>query len=114
MEDEVKALEQEVLEDLNKLLIKLKDFESVKLANSDYGSKFVPTKYDASDEDLDENDNLKSDALFKEEWGDSVKFKEQYKSIKLSSIKDVLELLVDKNQLKDATHVLGQYYNSNC
>ena len=114
MEDEVKALEREVLEDLNKLLIKLKDIESVQLANCHYGSKFVPSKYDASDESLDENDNLKPDALYEQKYDDNVKFKEQYKSIKLSSIKDVLELLVDKNQLQDATYVLSQYYNSNC
>lgn len=113
-----KQIEAEVLEDLNKILIKLSKFEEVELAYSEYGP-FVPDIDNAEDDEkyLDEDGKVKSDTKYRDTWNDNeVKFKEQYDNYKLSAIKTILNLVVsrDKSSLQDTTNILTQYYNSNC
>ncbi len=115
-----KELENEVLEDINKILIKLSNFEDVKFAHSEYGP-FVPDIERIQDDELeeeylDDKGNLKLGVSFESEYsGDTVKFKEQYENFKLSTIKTLFTLLINsKKQLNDAENILSQYYNSNC
>ena len=125
-------LEQEILEDINKILFKLSSLEDVKLVSNDNGTYFVPSTSDAEDADydreeddeenyLDKNGKLKTDVRFTGYYSDPVKFQEQYENFKLSTIKTLLAMLIinkkgkdSDRKLTDAQHILAQYYNSNC
>lgn len=118
-----KQLEQEILEDINKILIKLSGIEDANLTSDNEGRYFIPTAdYVDEDDCLDEDGNLKPDArFFQGGYSDPVKFAEQYENVKLSTIKTLLQLLIvnkkgkdSERSLTDAEHILAQYYNSNC
>lgn len=119
-----KVTEAEILEDINKLLFKLQEFKDVKHTSSDYGHYSVPSlediSWDLEDEEMEEYATkdasgkwvVKPDA----EYGEYTKvpLKETYPNFKLSTIKTLLKMLVNKDNLQDADHILAQYYNSNC
>lgn len=112
------VIEKEILEDLNKLLIKLKDFEKCEFSCNDDGDRFVPSMGDIYTQDeiemYLENGKLKPDAMYKGDYCKPVKFQENYKNFKLSTIRTLLEEIVTNGKLKSADYLLGKYYTSTC
>lgn len=112
-----KELEKEVLEDINKILIKLSKFEELEFTSSDEGRYFVPSADDVYDEDsecFDKDGKLLPDAKFTSGYSSPVKFQEHYENFKLSGIKTLLKEIATKDNLKDVEYLLGKYYTSTC
>lgn len=117
-EKQILAFEKEIAEDLNKILIKLKDVPKLQLAQDEEGNYFIPDRddysepvYDDDGEEVEENFNGK----FEDSNGEEVPYLQDYRSVNLSSIKSLISELLEKKKLNgEAEQMLAKYYSSKC
>ena len=117
------GLEKEIIEDVNKILIKLNSFPTLDLTDSEYGGPFLPSIEQAWDDPEkyfvdptnEENPTIKPDVLYEGYYDDEVKFAEHYDSVKLSVLKELLQIYLRRQTGSDeGADILSDYHNSTC